>query len=164
MRRNLVEFVFEDISLNEAWKFLQHSAAESAGQVTIAIPHLSKKDSQSLKDLTGDPDQLFADPEASLAVTLPRIEVQGGYIDNPCIWIRPFGPSASVMEVNFYTTSVSLRGPNIAAVLHAIASAIAVQIHASSFYGGLEPATDRDTRLFTDSDLGPLRWEELCAL
>lgn len=121
MRRHLVEVVFERVSLEATWAFVDRITKRGKGISSMLIPHLPSEGLARYPASYEEVNHLFVDPDASLAITLPRVEIPGGLIIDATAWIRPFMSSDYLLEVNFYNTAVAVSGGDALESLHSFA-------------------------------------------
>jgi len=94
----------------------------------------------------------------TLDVELPKLAISDQLeIERPHVRVLCYGDSIYDVEINFVICDVrpSALG-RLAPDLQTFAIKLTEGIGSASFFAGLEPACDKDTRIFTGKKLGPL--------
>ncbi len=92
----------------------------------------------------------------SVIINLHAIKLDGIILPNVQLRLVKYG---NEYDIDFNFDYNELRNIDMTALidnLHAHAKNIALELGITSFYGGIEPASDEDTRYFTNEEKGPL--------
>ncbi len=94
----------------------------------------------------------------TLDVELPKLAISDQLeIERPHVRVLCYGESIYDVEINFVICDVKpLALSRLAPALQAFAINLTEGISSPSFFAGLDPACDQDTRIFTGTKLGPL--------
>lgn len=96
--------------------------------------------------------------DATLDEELPALAISDRIVvERPHIRVLCYGDSIYDVEVNFTIGDIeSVERSRLAEDLQAFAMKLTESIGSTTFFAGLEPASDEDTRIFTGNQLGPL--------
>ncbi len=153
---NLIEVVFEDVAKSCVKKLLSLLIPSFEGVLGVDCSEnisvfegneISDKGIESFLSFDGDV-AILVDVEAMKleSLILPRVQLRLMKYGNQC-------------DIDFNFNSNELKNISTATLikqLHAYVKKLAVNCNVSSFFGGMEPASDEDTRYFTNEELGPL--------
>ncbi len=147
---NLVELVFEALSLEQATALTRTLAAAGTGPLVVEVDG---------SPTTAGPlelGRLFSTTRSAAHVRLGDMDLPGlSGVPGVVLRILPLEHARWDVEL-----SVSLDDLGDASALppalHALARKLAAQHEVSRYYAGLEPAQDEETRIFTGEQTGPL--------
>jgi hypothetical protein len=98
------------------------------------------------------------DAEGGLIVMAELHELRVGEITLPSVLLRIVRYDGT-FDLDFTFDAHELVNTNVGSVmqsLHMAGKKLSERFNARSFFGGMEPASDANTRYFTDSNIGPL--------
>ncbi len=109
-----------------------------------------------IREIAGHPVALPAESDSAVDNELGAVSISSSHaLEGPHLRILRYAGSTYDIELNFIVSGAV--DPGLDEALHSYASRIAYVVGAPSYYAGLEPARDEDTRLFTGVVPGPLR-------
>lgn len=153
---DLLEVVLEGVARSKVYQVLIEVLSK-AGRIMevqcteeIPLPNdgtISEEDVKIFLSLSDD---------ASLMIKLDKIEVEGIVI--PSVFLRVVKYSDKLdIDFNFNERDVVGAGTvKLMEKLHDTMTAISDSYNVDNWYGGIEPASDQDTRYFTRKESGPL--------
>jgi hypothetical protein len=146
----LVEVVFESVPSLTAEALMHDIIALSDGVCGIDV------DGKSV--LVGtSAGELVASGVSCAAVRLAHVTMECGAVPNVGLRLLRTGDDRFDVELNVDLDDVDSPAA-LASALHALARGLAGRNAVTSYFAGLEPAADEDTRLFTGETEGPLRF------
>jgi hypothetical protein len=97
--------------------------------------------------------------DRTLEEELPTLEISKRVlIKRPHVRLLCYGDSIYDLEINFLVRDVEQTEPDsLTADLQSFAMKLSKPIGPVEFFAGLDPASDKDTRIFTGEKLGPLK-------
>ncbi|WP_409523500.1 hypothetical protein [Nitrincola sp. MINF-07-Sa-05] len=153
---NLVEVVFESVDEGCIIQFflmlIQGSKKISGYQCSENIPmftegELSEEELSRFLDFNGDASILINADDVKLGdVFLPNIQLR--LVKYGCEYDVDFNFNCD--EIENVSMGALING------IHSYAKSLALEFGISSYYGGMEPASDEETRYFTNEEVGPL--------
>lgn len=149
---NLLEIVFENINKNCLNNFL-HKINESAF-VT------EKKCTENISLICNKKPRLYIeegvlDISESFAVFFKIKEIKVGAHNLENVFLRVV-KYENYFDVDFNFKIAEEKTPELMHCLHAYAKKISIDFEVKNFFGGIEPASDEETRYFTNEISGPL--------
>lgn len=153
---NLIEVVFEGVAkgcVMQLLALLIQSAEKLTGIqcseniVLLVNDELSEEALNQLLNFNGDVSVLFNLQDVKLgSIVLPSVQLR----------LVKYGSDYDI-DFNFdYNELENVSMTTLINSLHSKAKTLASEFDITSFYGGMEPASDEDTRYFTDEEKGPL--------
>ncbi len=153
---NLIEVVFENVAENHVTKLLSllvpssEKVSEFECSEDIIVLESNKifdKGVEEFLNFDGDVTALIIIENLTLgSLTLPKVQLRLLKYDNH-------------YDIDFNFDSNRIKGMSTTTLmkqLHTQVKKLALSCNVTSFFGGVEPASDEDTRYFTNVGLGPL--------
>lgn len=149
----MVEVIFEDIGADAGWLVFKELLEESLGPFELAVS------GKGVHYSPGAPLGFLAQAESATAKVGSLCVSADVKVRKAGLRMFRHGDLVDV-ELNLDMDDVADEGETVLA-LRVFAIRIAERWGVTSFFGGLEPASDPDTRLFTGNELGPIRFDEV---
>ncbi len=153
---NLIEVVFENVAENHVTKLLsllvlsseKVSEVECSEDIIVLEGNeILDKGVEDFLNFDGDVTVLIIIENLTLgSLTLPKVQLRLLKYDN-------------YYDIDFNFDSNRTKDISKATLikqLHTQVKKLALSCNVTSFFGGVEPASDEDTRYFTNVELGPL--------
>ena len=137
----LIEIIFEDLNYEQAKGVIRDIIDER-------IPYDKSFDSINLNN-----------KPALFEILVGEIGLNSGIsVSNVHIRLLKYEKTKYDIEVNFDLDDVKFKGfGGLEVAMHNYAKKISDRNHVKSYYSGLEPAKDLDTRFFTCDTIGPFK-------
>lgn len=153
---NLIEVVFENVGKNCVLQLLKLLITSLENIISIECtenPSLFKEGQLSEEGINP-----FLDFEDDVTVLIKIRSIDLGSIILPNVQLRLLKYEGQYdIEFNFDSNELeNTTTTTLVKELHAYAKRIAIECGISDFCCGMEPASDEDTRYFTNDELGPL--------
>lgn len=153
---DIIEVVFENVDRNNVFKllsFLVRSSEEILGVNCSENITMLEGGEISEKGL-----EKFLNFDGGLAVFVNVEDMSLENIVLPKVYIRLLKYESQYdIEFSFYFDELKgIGAAKLISELHGYVKRIAMNFNVPSFFGGMEPASDEDTRYFTNEELGPL--------
>lgn len=153
MHDYLVEIIFKSIALKDIGDLLRNLTASGAKIINYNLTcskkaiDWSKQESISNVFLNNDNFGLF--------INISEFKKNNVCLNRCGIVVYKNGSSID-FELNFQFSDIKYYGTDaLPTVLMELAKSIATEYHITNYFGGLEPAEDTKTRLFTNDQIGP---------
>ncbi|WAS96430.1 hypothetical protein [Nannocystis punicea] len=146
----IVEVVFESVAPNTAATLLHDVIATSSDVRGIDVDGKSVSSGASARELVGS-------GASCVSVRLSDATMGCRLVPNVGLRLLKTGDDCYDVEVNLDLDDVD-EPSTIASALHDFARDLARRNDVASYFAGLEPAADEDTRIFTGETQGPLRF------
>jgi len=153
---DLLEVVLENILRSKIYQLLA-VLLEHAGQI-IEIQCSEPIDILSETDISEDEIESFINlnDDASLIIKLNNLNVAGITIPSVLLRLVKYGDQYDI-DFNFDESDITdMDTTGLMKKLHVYISDLGKNYQVADWFGGLEPASDEDTRYFTNSEFGPL--------
>ncbi|MCB9229164.1 MAG: hypothetical protein H6618_06090 [Deltaproteobacteria bacterium] len=155
----LIEIVFEGLTpsrqmeiLNELKNTLPNSSQLDTGDSLMGLGDVSEETLSSL--FSGSKSRV-------LTIDADFWSVQSAKVLSPRINLTKYDGDNYEININFEIESVGFENSNdFINLLHKWSKHLADKIHISTYFCGLDPAVDEDTRFFTNDKIGPYRFPE----
>jgi hypothetical protein len=146
-----IEVVFDSVSMDAAVGLARDVLTASSGSIGLHIDTDEVPPDLPVGVVLGRLDSMayYFVAELDIGGVAPLVRVRHRVV-------RHSGGSFDV-EVNFDTDDLD-GGPDRVGALHAFSTRLARKHGVETYYGGIEPAVDLDTRMFTGRELGPVRF------
>lgn len=152
-----IEIIFENINIDSAFKSIIELAESRQNLVSAEI--LALKNPPKIDTSNFNETKLFLknQSEVTLFLNLNSIKTEKFTIEKPSLMLKKYTNDLSLFII-FDKNNLITNSPNASFASHLKDWALDYKskIKADSTFCGLEPATDFDTRFFTDDSLGPL--------
>lgn len=153
---DLLEVVLENISRSKVCQLLMLLLGYAGRIVEVQCSEGIELSSEN--DISEDDVRSFISlsEDASLIVKLNNLNIAGNIIPSVLLRLIKYGDQ---FDIDFNFDEADIAGMGTTALmkqLHVCVSELGKEYQVSDWFGGLEPASDEDTRYFTGSELGPL--------
>lgn len=153
MMEELIEITFEEVKLENLTHLI---VAVASGSILLNYNVVSEPFDETLVDLNDDV-KLFAALEqisnGLIYFNFPELKFAGLSLSGVGIQILKYGGK---FDMNIVFDSNLTANKFSVSILQEWASSIALQSGAMTYFCGIEPAVDLNTRFFTEDVLGPL--------
>lgn len=153
---DLIEVVFEKISKEFVTQLFIKllKKTEKISNIKCSEQFISLPNEEISEDII---DKLIEyDCDFTLIVNTKNLKFDNITIPNTLFRLIKYGYDYDV-DFNFdYNEIKNVKVPDLINILQNHMKIIASEFGVSSFYGGMDPASDKDTRYFTGEELGPL--------
>lgn len=153
---DLLEVVLENILRSKVCQLLAFLLGH-AGQI-IEIQCSEPIDISSETDISEDEIESFINlnDDASLIIKLNNLNVAGIIIPSVLLRLVKYDDQYDI-DFNFDESDIAGVGTTgLMKKLHVYISDLGKNYQVADWFGGLEPASDEETRYFTNSEFGPL--------
>ena len=150
----LLEFTFEDVSPEHFTQMVLDNIGEDenildAAQDSNPFPIELIRDSHHLANIAGSVNNI------SCNINLKKLKIAEKSVKNVTLRIVHY---SCVTDVSMLCTSTDCKDANISTAIELYNWAVDIcqKYGVNNFYGGLEPADDEDTQLFSKGGVGPI--------
>ena len=150
---DLIEIVFEDLSNDILVKILSKYILPESNIKNFNFFE-NEKNIKNVHQLMKIINEKSID-ELKLFINLKEIKNNFIKAKSPSIYILKEKTKYNFTFI-FQTNEIDYLKKNLSTSLFEFSKVLAKEFHISIYYGGLEPAIDKDTRIFTNDALGPL--------
>jgi len=152
----LLEIVFEGIHRSKVYQVLQELLERAGGIIEVQCSEaieISEKSGLTEREF-GDFVSLSVD--ASLLINIGELQINKMRIPRVLMRVVKYGDKFDI-DFNFEENRVTgMTAIEIMKEAHLFVTEVSEKYQISHWFGGMEPASDDDTRYFTDKEAGPL--------
>ncbi len=153
---NLIEVVFENVAKNCVIKLLSLLILSSEKVLGVdCSENIAVFEGSEISDKEVE-EFLSFDGDVTVFVNIGAMRLESLVLPKVQLRLLKY---ANQYDIDFNFDSNELDGISTTILikqLHACVKKLAMNCNVSSFFGGMEPASDEDTRYFTNEELGPL--------
>lgn len=154
---DLLEIVLENILRSKVCQLLMLLLGQAGQIVEIQCSEAIKISSES--NISEDEIESFLNlmDDASLIIKLSSLNIAGCSIPSVLLRLVKYGDQ---YDIDFNFDESDITGMDTMALmkqLHGYVCELGKRYEVGDWFGGIEPASDEDTRYFTGNEFGPLR-------
>lgn len=146
----LIEFVFEGVARRNAGALFMHLLSNSAEVITFACTeNVAESNAATSEVVTA---AIVATMDLSVMAKVRALQVGPLLLPNGLLRMVKYD---DCFDVDCCFDAGAIKGQVM--ILHAAVLNLSERFEARTCFAGLEPASDLNTRFFTDREIGPLR-------
>lgn len=152
----LIEVVLEDVPKSKVYETIEHILGDAGEVMEVQCSEQIADCDQAELSEKGIKSFLELSEQASILVNVDGLKI--GKVTIPSVLLRIVKYEDSV-DIDFNFSESDLRDittADLMSKIHAYVADLGKRYGISHWFGGMEPASDEDTRYFTGDEVGPL--------